>query len=70
MKLISVLWTRHEKSPEVDRRGGGTLRYTLSQKHQSIYLHNLETKFGINDSTSSVSVSTTVSLKCHCCLYH
>jgi hypothetical protein len=26
---VQVIWTRHEKSPDMDRRGGGgTLRYT------------------------------------------
>jgi hypothetical protein len=47
---------------EVDRPGAGTLRYTLTQKHQSKYLHNRETKLGINDSTSSVSVSLSSSV--------
>jgi hypothetical protein len=59
-----VLWARHEKSPEVYRRGGGTLRYTLSRKHESTYLHNREKKLDINDSAFSVSLplSTSASL--------
>jgi hypothetical protein len=50
-RISLVLWARHEKSPEV-----GTLRYILSQKHQSTCLQNRKTKLGINDPTSSVSV--------------
>jgi hypothetical protein len=32
-KTDYVLRARHENSPEMDTRGGGTTRYTLSQKH-------------------------------------
>jgi hypothetical protein len=59
--FISAVWTRHEKSPEVDKRGCGTLRYTLSQKHQSTYPHNTQTT-GINDPTSSISVPLSMSV--------
>jgi hypothetical protein len=55
--FLNRTWARHEKLPEVDRQGCGTLRYTLSQKHQSTYLHNRKRKLGINDSTSSVNLS-------------
>jgi hypothetical protein len=34
----------------------------LSQKRQSTYLHNRETKLGINDSTASVSVPLSISM--------
>jgi hypothetical protein len=44
-----VLRVRHEKSPEMNWRDGGHFCYTLSEKHQSTYLHNTETKLGIND---------------------
>jgi hypothetical protein len=57
-----VLFARHEKSLQVKRRGGGTSGYTPSQKHQSTYLHNIETKLGLNDPTSSVSVPPSVSV--------
>jgi hypothetical protein len=40
----------------------GTLRYTVSQKHQSTYLHNRETKLGINDSTCSLSEPLSISV--------
>jgi hypothetical protein len=49
-------------APEVDRRCGGTVRYTLTQKHQSTYVKNRETKFGMIPN---------LRYQCHyhCCLY-
>jgi hypothetical protein len=54
----TVLWACHEKYPEADSRSGTTLRYSLSQKHLSTYLHNRETK--LDKLFHIFSISTTI----------
>jgi hypothetical protein len=55
------------KSPEMDKRGGRTSRYTLSRKHQSIYLNYRETKL---DLFPHLRYQYYYHFQNHCRLYH
>jgi hypothetical protein len=59
-----LVWARHEKWPELNRLGEGTLCYTLSQEHQSTIM-----KRNYAYMAPCRLCQYHCQYQCHCCLY-
>jgi hypothetical protein len=60
MPLLCTMDSRREVARS--NRRGGELYATLTQNHRSTYLHDRQTKLGINDFTSLVSAPLPISV--------